>query len=136
LLEREDSSSAQATQSIVETIQQYSYFCAVKRSKRKGGNMNTFKRIGLVLCEQPSEAFQLSPGNNLHGYKIKKVFPANDLSKNILKQHYPDAEIVATKDAITKDNELDLIVIAAPVKKYADLISEMLQSGKPVQVLS
>jgi predicted dehydrogenase len=120
----------------VETFQQNVVPLYYKRSEKRKETMKTFKNIGLIVCGDSQEIFRLSAASKSNGYAFKKVLIEEDASENTFRINYPHAEIVKDKHAIIQDAALDLVIIAAPVNKYASLVAEVLKSGIPVRVIS
>lgn len=98
--------------------------------------MKTFKNIGLVVGGNSEKKFKLAPVSIMKGYNLKKVLVGENVSENDVRVNYPDAEIVTDKCSMIQDQNLDLIIFTAPIKKYAKLIGEFLRSGKPVRLVS
>ena len=99
--------------------------------------MKTFKNIGLIVCgDSSTKTFNLSSVSRSEGYTLKKVYTKESISEDLAQLIYPQAEIVTDKHALLQDASLDLIVVSAPVNSSADLVSEVLRSGKPVRVVS
>ncbi|HEX5652229.1 MAG TPA: hypothetical protein VFX58_04095 [Chitinophagaceae bacterium] len=98
--------------------------------------METFKQIGLIICGQPQQPFKLAAISSLKGYNLKKVLLEAGASENTIRLNHPEAEIVNNRQSIIEDHNLDLIVITAAAHDHTELISEILQSGKPVRLVS
>ncbi|MFT4023350.1 MAG: hypothetical protein QM664_06160 [Flavihumibacter sp.] len=97
--------------------------------------MNTFKNIGLVECSKSGKIFSMPSTSNLHGYNLKKVLIDGTLSEGLAKNLYPDAELVKGISEIVSDSEIDLVLISAPQGYDRELVSEVMQSGKPVRII-
>ena len=98
--------------------------------------MKTFKNIGLIVGGNSEKKFRLAPVSKMKGYSLKKVLVGETVYENGVRANYPEAEIVRDKCSFIQDASLDLIVFTAPIRKYAQLLGEVLRSGKPVRVVS
>src|ERR1700682_2319784 len=97
--------------------------------------MKTFKNIGLIVGGNSEKKFRLAPVSKMKGYSLKKVLVGETVYENGVRANYPEAEIVRDKCSFIQDASLDLIVFTAPIRKYAQLLGEVLRSGKPVRVV-
>ena len=97
--------------------------------------MNTFKNIGLVECSRSGKIFKLGSTSTLHGYHLKKVLIEGTITEGLAKNLYPEAELVQQIRDITSDGDIDLVIISAPQGYDRELVSEVMQSGKPVQLI-
>jgi hypothetical protein len=98
--------------------------------------MNAFKNIGLVVFGNSQKKFRLAPVSRKNGYRLKKVLVGENVYENSVRASYPEAEIVRDKTSIIQDTTLDLVIFVSPIKKYMNLVGEVLRSGKPVRVVS
>ena len=114
-----------------------SYLCPDKVDKeRKLEIMNSFKNIGLVVSGNSQKIFRLAPVSRKNGYTLKKVLVGENVYENSVRVNYPEAEIVRDKTSIIQDSTLDLVIFVSPIRKYLNLVGEVLRSGKPVRVVS
>ncbi len=97
--------------------------------------MNTFKNIGLVECSKSGKIFKMPSTGHFHGYHLRKVLIEGTLSEGLARTLYPDAELVKGIDEIVADRDIDLVLISAPQGYDRGLVSEVMQSGKPVRII-
>ena len=98
--------------------------------------MKTFKNIGLVVGSNSEKKFKLGLASRMKGYTLKKVLIGENVFENGIRANYPEAEIVRDKCSMIQDTSLDLIVFTSPIRKSAQLMGEVLRSGKPVRLVS
>ena len=94
--------------------------------------MNTPKTIGFIKCGKK----QLAADSSLNGSRsISKIFirETEDLQQCMV--HYPEAEIVHTKEPILNDTTIDHVIFYEPGTEDMKFVAEVLQSGKNVQIL-
>ena len=97
--------------------------------------MDTFKNIGLVECSTSGKIFQLGTTSTINGYNLKKVLINGTITEGLARNLYPEAEVVQELEAITNDASIDLVIISAPQGYDRTLVSEVMQSGKPVRIV-
>ena len=98
--------------------------------------MNDLKNIGLIVCGNSDKVFTLAPASRRKGYYLKKVLVGENVHEDAVRVNYPEAEIVRDKSSLIEDTTLDLIIFSSPVKKYLNLLGDVLKSGKPVRLVS
>lgn len=96
--------------------------------------MNTTKNIGLIECGAPVELYQMNGANLANTYNVKKVLMADKASTNNIQLKYPQVEIVEDKSSIILDKTIDLVIVSSKATDM-NLIAEVLQAGKQVQIL-
>lgn len=96
--------------------------------------MDRLTNVGLIELSIPNSAFQVETLGHPNGFYLKKVMVKN-ASPEIMRSHYPDAEIVQDKRSIMEDSSIDLIVISGAPKTDLDLVAEVLQTGKHVRIV-
>ncbi len=97
--------------------------------------MNTTKNIGLIECGEYGQALRFNSANHSNGYSIKKVLMSDAAFAGRVKSQFPQVEIVSDKDAILKDHTIDLVIVSAPKANQMNMVAEVLQAGKSVQIL-
>lgn len=106
-----------------------------KRGELKTIEMDTFKNIGLVECSKSGKIFQLGSASTFNGYNLKKVLINGTITEGLARNLYPQAELVQELQEITADDNIDLVVISAPQGFDPGMVSEVMQSGKPVRII-
>ena len=96
---------------------------------------STTKHIGLVAANATGHPLELAVSNAVNGYQVKKVFINGDLSENMARTHYPQAEIVANLHEIISDESIDLVLVDAPKGAEPGIVKEVLDAGKHVRIL-
>lgn len=97
--------------------------------------MNTIKNIGLINCGGIGQTLQLDSTNYLDGKSVKKVLMADKASADRVQLQYPEVEIVEDKNAILYDQAIDLVIVSSPKASDMNMVAEVLQAGKNVQIL-
>lgn len=95
--------------------------------------MRQLTNVGLIECNNPEGHLRVDLINE-NGFHLKKVMGTRT-SAEIIKQHYPQSEIVLHKESIMQDASIELVVISGPGRQDLDLVAEVLQSGKHVRVV-
>jgi predicted dehydrogenase len=95
----------------------------------------TMKYVGLIECGNatiPSLAQDVSLSN---GYQVTKILTSQRTTNNLVKDHYPDAEMVNDSSAIINDSNIELVIIAGTANGDLGVIAQALGAGKQVRVL-
>ena len=91
--------------------------------------------IGLIHFGPAGRMFKLYSINMLNGFYLKKILLPGDVNADTAKSYYPNAEIVHNMHSITNDSSIDLVIIAGSPKVNAELLTEVLQSGKNLRII-
>lgn len=97
--------------------------------------MKTLKKFGLVECGTQGKLFRLPDLSKQEGYELKKILLQGDVSADTAKMEYPQAEIVADKQAILQDHSIELVIVSSPGDDDMGLVGEVLKAGKHVRIV-
>jgi predicted dehydrogenase len=95
----------------------------------------TMKFVGLIECGNatiPSLAQDVSISN---GYQVTKILSNGKASNNLVKDQYPDAEMVNDSNSIINDSNIELVIIAGTANGDLGVVAQALGAGKQVRVL-
>ena len=95
----------------------------------------TMKYVGLIECGNatiPSLAQDVSISN---GYQVTKILAGGKATNDIVRDHYPDAEMVNDSSSIINDSNIQLIIIAGSANGDLGIVAQALDAGKQVRVL-
>ncbi|MHA4845497.1 hypothetical protein ACX0G7_15090 [Flavitalea antarctica] len=95
----------------------------------------TMKYVGLIECGNssiPSLAQDVTISN---GYQVTKILPSKKATNNLVKDHYPDAEMVNDSSSIINDSNIELVIIAGSTNGDLGVVAQALGAGKQVRVL-
>ena len=95
----------------------------------------TMKYVGLIECGNatiPSLAQDVSLSN---GYQVTKILSSGKATNNLVRDHYPDAEMVDDSSAIINDSNIELVIIAGTANGDLGVVAQALGAGKQVRVL-
>ena len=97
--------------------------------------MDTLTNIALIECSATKTPYFLDTTSAMNGFYLKKVLAKRTITENLAKEHYPQYEIVQSKQAIINDNSIELVIISSPAKEDLSLVGEVLESGKQVRIV-
>ena len=95
----------------------------------------TMKYVGLIECGHatiPSLAKDVNPSN---GYQVTKILSGGTATNTLVKDHYPDAEMVNDSSSIINDSSIELVIIAGTANGDLGVVAQALDAGKQVRVL-
>lgn len=95
--------------------------------------MKTVK-TGIVGYGNGGRLFNATILSSVEGFRIIKIMTSNETNINFARQDFPEAKIVSNFSDLTKDPEIDLIVITTPNHFHKDLAEKALKAGKHVVV--
>lgn len=95
--------------------------------------MKTVK-TGIVGYGNGGRLFNATILSSVEGFRITKIMTSNESNINSAHQDFPDAEVVSKFTDLTKDPEIDLIVITTPNHLHKELAEKALKAGKNVVV--
>lgn len=84
-----------------------------------------------------SKDFQVAGIGNGEGYQLRKIFikDGESFSNTWVQDLFPKAELVQNIEAITEDQDIDLLIIPAPEANDLDLLAKLVGTGKHVRVV-
>jgi hypothetical protein len=91
--------------------------------------------IALIKCANNEEHHDIHKNISISGYSVLKMFATENTSVTSWQSIYPEAELVKKKEGIIQDNDIELVIICKPGTHDKLLISEVVRSGKKVQIL-
>ena len=95
----------------------------------------TMKYVGLIECGNatiPSLAQDVSISN---GYQVTKILAGGKATNNLVRDHYPHAEMVNDSSSIINDSNIELVIIAGSTNGDLGIVAQALDAGKQVRVL-
>jgi len=91
-------------------------------------------KIGLAGYGKGGRIYNAPIISSVSGLKIKKIMTSSEANISAAKKNFPKAEIVSRFTEITKDADIDLVVITTPNHLHKELASKALKAGKHVVV--
>lgn len=95
--------------------------------------MKTVK-TGIVGYGNGGRLFNATILDSVEGFRITKIMTSNENNINAASQDFPEAEIVSKITDLTKDADIDLIVITTPNHLHHEVAKKALNAGKHVVV--
>lgn len=95
--------------------------------------MKTVK-TGIVGYGNGGRLFNATIISSVEGFRITRIMTSNETNINTAREDFPEAEVVSKFTDLTKDPEIDLIVITTPNHFHKDLAKKALKAGKHVVV--
>ena len=96
--------------------------------------MDRVVHVGLIGFGAAGQVFHAPIISSVPGLKLRKIFERKDENIAIIKEKYPQTIIVDNVDSVFTDENIDLVVIAAPNALHHQLAKKALESGKHVVV--
>lgn len=96
--------------------------------------MDTIIQVGLIGFGLAGRVFHAPIITSVPGLKLRKIFERKDENIAIIKEKYPQTIIVDNVDSVFTDDNIDLVVIAAPNDLHYQLAKRALECGKNVVV--
>ncbi|NLZ47182.1 MAG: oxidoreductase [Clostridiales bacterium] len=96
--------------------------------------MDTIVRVGLIGFGLAGRVFHAPIINSVPGLKLRKIFERKAENIDIIREKYPQTIIVDDVENLFNDENIDLVVIAAPNELHYKLAKKALESGKHVVV--
>ena len=96
--------------------------------------MDRVVHVGLIGFCADGQVFHAPIISSVPGLKLRKIFERKDENIAIIKEKYPQTIIVDNVDSVFTDENIDLVVIAAPNALHHQLAKKALESGKHVVV--
>ncbi len=91
-------------------------------------------KIGLAGYGKGGRIYNAPIISSVPGLKIKKIMTSSEDNISAAKKNFPKAEIISKFTEITKDPNIDLVVITTPNHLHKDLATKALKAGKHVVV--
>lgn len=95
--------------------------------------MKTVK-TGIAGYGNGGRLFNATILNSVEGFKITKIMTSNENNISNAKEDFQEAEIVSRFTDLTKDPDIDLVVITTPNHLHYDMVKKALRAGKHVVV--
>lgn len=96
--------------------------------------MKQKKFAGLIECRDTILGTWGEGPNGFDGFHLKKVL-IKQHTGTYNREYYPNAEIVADKNAIMNDHTIELVIVSGPCESDMNLVAEAIGAGKQVRVL-
>lgn len=94
----------------------------------------TTLRVGLAGFGPGAQVYNTPIFTSLNGYTLSKIMTSSPANVAIARDQYPKASVVQNFEDLTKDEQIDLIIITTPNHLHYDLAKKALEAGKHVVV--